>query len=92
MKKIEPIQIWVNGEYKTAEWILAQCTGDNLQDAASFYYQLFEAGEDADHAGSQVTNGGLAMGGQDYIDWNSDPDINSAAYIWIAAQLGLTLI
>ena len=85
MKQIQTFQIWVNGSQKTAEWLNAYVIHDNLTDAAQFYWSL----NDAD---SQIlAQGNLGMSGQDYIDWNANPDINEDAYVWIAAQLGLTL-
>lgn len=92
MKKIQPFQIWVNGVLKTASWISAQSVSDNLENAASFYWQLFENIEETEIAGQQIAQGNLAMGGQDYINWNAEPDINESAYTWIAAQLDITLI
>ena len=85
MKQIQPFQIWVNGSQKTAEWLNAYVIHDNLTDAAQFYWSL----NDADL--QILAQGNLGMSGQDYIDWNANPDINEDAYVWIAAQLGLTL-
>ena len=92
MKKIQPFTIWVNGSQKTAEWLNAYVIHDNLTDAAQFYWSLLTAGADADSQGEQIAQGNLGMSGQDYIDWNANPDINEDAYVWIAAQLGLTLV
>lgn len=39
----------------------------------------------------QVAQGNLTMTGQEYIDWNQDPDINQAAFVWAAGKLNLTL-
>ena len=86
MKQIQPFQIWVNGSLKTATLLNAYVIHDNLSDSAQFYWSL----SDADLA--QLAQGNLTMSGQDYIDWNANPDINDDAYVWIAEQLGLTLI
>ena len=85
MKQIQPFQIWVNGSLKTATLLNAYIIYDNLSDSAQFYWSLCD--EDL----AQLAQGNLTMQGQDYIDWNANPDINEDAYIWIAAQLGLTL-
>lgn len=92
MKKIQPFQIWVNGSLKTAAWFNCISVSDNLENAANFYWQLFENIEEAEIAGQQIAQGNLAMGGEDYVNWNNEPDVNSAAYIWVADQLGITLI
>ena len=92
MKKIQPFQIWINGSMKTAEWLNAYVIHDNLSTQAQFYWGLYAAGEDATSQGEQLAQGNLTMTGQDYIDWNVNPDINEDAYVWIAAQLGLTLV
>lgn len=39
----------------------------------------------------QVAQGNLTMTGQDYTNWNQEPDINEAAYVWAATKLNLTL-
>lgn len=94
MKNIQPISIWVNGSEKTGS-ILSAITEDNLKDSAKFYWQIFESVTDENDnvtQGAQLAFGNLIMSGYDYENWNSDPDINEAAYIWIAAQLSLTLI
>jgi hypothetical protein len=92
MKQIQPIQIWVNGQIQTASWLSSQSIQDNLATFAKFEYALYAAGVDDQTNGDEIASGNLTMEGQDYIDWNSNPDINEDAYIWIANKLGLTLI
>ena len=92
MKKIQPVQIWVNGKLKTATILNAACIADNLKDTANFFYQLFENDENSLPIGNAIASGNISMIGQDYEQWNANPDINEAAYIWIATQLVLTLI
>jgi hypothetical protein len=96
MKKIQPITIWFNGQEKQAEFFNLS-SNDNLKDAAQFYYQLFEAQQDAegnDIAGVQLRDGNVAISGQDYIDWGNQPanDVNTWAYDWVAEQLNLVII
>ena len=87
MKPIQPIQLWINGSTKTAEWLNAYVINDNLLDSATFYWQLMDVDKQS------LSQGNLTMDGQSYIDWNNDDtDINNAAYQWIATQLGLTII
>ena len=90
--QIQSIQIWVNGQLETGSWLGAYIINDNLSDSAQFYWWIAENGSEADSVGSTLTNGNLTINGQYYIDWNTDSDINEGAYVWIADQLGLTLI
>ena len=88
MKQIQPIQIWVNGQEQTGNFINVYIINDNLQDSATFYWAIFTA----DTAGIQLSQGNLTMVEPDYSVWDSTADINQAAYAWICNQLGLTLI
>jgi hypothetical protein len=94
MKQIQPIQIWINGQLKTAHWLDSTSVYDNLLTEAKFSYFLYAESLDTEinPYGELITDGSLVMNGQDYIDWNNNPDINEDAYIWIANKLGLTLI
>jgi hypothetical protein len=86
MKKIVPLTIWVNGQQQTATLLNSIIIYDNLLDKAEFYWQLLDAKT------SNLSDGNLTISGQSYIDWNTATDINEDAYVWIADQLGLTLI
>lgn len=86
MKQIEPIQIWNNGTLIEAVTLNAFVSNDNLLDSAIFGWGLYSADLQL------LSSADITMSGQDYTDWNSDPDINTAAYNWIAQQLGLTII
>ena len=92
MKQIQSIQIWVNGQLETGSWLGAYIINDNLSDSAQFYWWIAASGSEADSVGATLTNGNLTIAGQSYIDWNNGSDINEYAYVWIADQLGLTLI
>ena len=92
MKKIQSIQIWVNGQLETGSWLGAYIINDNLSDSAQFYWWIAANVSEDDSVGSTLTNGNLTINGQSYIDWNTANDINEDAYVWIADQLGLTLI
>lgn len=92
MKKIQSFQIWVNGSLKTASWFNVISISDNLENAANFYWQLFENIEETEIAGQQIAEGNLAIGGEDYVNWNDQPDVNAWAYSWVADQLGIILI
>lgn len=88
MKQIQPIQIWVNGQEQTGNFINAYIINDNLQDSATFYWAIFTAETEA----IQLSQGNLTMVEPDYSVWDSTADINAAAYAWICDQLSLTLI
>jgi len=88
MKQIQAIQIWVNGQEQTGNWINAYIINDNLQDSATFYWAIFSS----DTNGNQLSAGNLTISEPDYSVWDSTADINSAAYQWICDQLGLILI
>jgi hypothetical protein len=92
MKKIEPVQIWVNGIVETGSWINAYIINDNLQDFAIFYWAIFEDGIEPNTQGLQLSAGNLTINEPDYSVWDSTADINLAAYQWICDQLGLTLM
>ncbi len=93
MKKIEPIQIWKNGESQEATILNAYIINDNLATACTFYYQLCSSGESTEEAplvmGQTLAEGNITMSGEDYSNWD---DSNNAAYLYIAEKLNLTII
>jgi len=88
MKQIQSIQIWVNGQEQTGNWINAYIINDNLENSATFYWSIFSSQAD----GIKLSEGNLNIVEPDYSVWDSTADINLAAYQWICDQLGLTLI
>lgn len=96
-KQIQPVNVWVNGEVKVAEWLSMRSINDDLETSATFYYELCENTVDENQnnvKGSAVANGNLTMSGQDYQDWGnqSGTDINTWAYNWAAGELNLVII
>jgi hypothetical protein len=93
MRKIEPVQVWKNGEQLEANILNAYIVNDNLQSSCSFKYSLNTSGEGTEAMplimGQAVAEGNINMSGQDYIDWDNS---NEAAYEYIAEKLNLTLI
>lgn len=81
MKKIQPLNIWSNGQTKSATQ-MSLSGNDNLSNSATFYYCLFA------EQGEKVADGNLTMTGKDYEDWKT----NQYAWDWAAKELGLTLI
>lgn len=87
--KIEAIQsvtTWYNGVEINLTHLGCVVASDNLVDAARFQYSLFDADD------NPIIVSQIGMGGQDYENWNANPDINQAAIEWVAQQLNLILI
>ncbi len=96
-KQIEPVDIWVNGESKTAEYFSVTCINDNYENSATNYWQLFTKVVDAEGVesqGEQVAQGNSVIQGQDYINWGDQPAmaINAWIYNWVAEQLNLVIL
>lgn len=91
MKTIQPVNVWQNGQVKSATKFDLNIVYDNLESSATFYYQLLEVITDAEgnESTNQVAQGNLTMDGQEYQNWD---DSNDSAYIWGADQLSLTII
>jgi len=89
---IQPVTIWVNGESKQANYIIAKSIYDDLSTMAKFYYNLTIHTETEEGSSDEsLASGNIDISGQAYIDWDASPDINLAAYEYICAQLNLTL-
>ena len=93
MKKIEPVQVWKNGEQLEASLLQATIVNDNLESACTFYYQLMTGGDGTESMpityGQSVAEGNISLSGEDYLGWNGS---NDYAYDYIAEKLNLTLI
>jgi hypothetical protein len=91
MKTIQPVNVWQNGETKSATKFNMNIVFDDLDTSATFFYELISASQDAEgnEVLSQVAQGNLSLNGQQYKDWDGSVD---AAYIWGASQLSLTII
>ena len=90
-KKISPVNVWVNGEVKVAEFLDSYGIGVTLGVSARFFYSLSTKVVDAEGVespGEQVTTGNLDMVGQDYQDWQQD----EYAWEWVANQLNLVIL
>jgi hypothetical protein len=90
-KQIEPINVWVNGESKVAEFLDANGINVVLFTTGGFYWTLWTKVVDAegnDVPGEQVAQGNLQMTTEEYQLWQED----EYAIEWVAAQLNLTII
>jgi hypothetical protein len=94
MKQIEPVSLWVNGQQRVANAIDLRSVSDNLKNSATFYYALISelVQEDGTTTIESLAQGNLSIGGQEYIDWGLNTDVNQWAYEWAAKQLNLVLV
>lgn len=86
MVNIQPVQLFTNYGVKDAVKFDLIIIQDNLESIARFQYNLLDIDEVI------LYSNNLIMEGQDYIDWNNENDINQAAYVWAANELGLTIV
>ena len=99
MKAIQPVSIWVAGEEKIGNMMALAIVNDNLATTATFFWQIIKQTEvpapdpeqPAALTNEVLSQGNLTITGQDYQDWDSDPSINDAAYVWAAGKLNVTL-
>jgi hypothetical protein len=85
MKNILPLDIWSDGETKTATCLQLYISYDDLATRAAFQYSL------CDVDGVVIYQGQILIEGQTYLDWGSSGDSNEEAYALAAAQLNITL-
>lgn len=89
MKTIQPVNIWVNGQNIQAVVLNAYCSSDNLQNSATFQYQLMSEESspyDIPYL-KAIAQGFLTMDGEVYQNWQT----NDYAYDWVASQLNLVI-
>lgn len=94
MKNIDPIQIWKNGQNKTASVLEARIINDDLNSSCTFYWQLKEAvvlgeGDAPSTGGASLSEGNCSMAGEDYLDWDGS---NDAAYEFVANQINVIIV
>jgi hypothetical protein len=98
MKEIQPLQIWKNGEVKTASILDASIISDNLQSNCTFYWQLKEEDtvipadeqvEEQTISGQVLADGNTSLSGEDYDNWDGS---NDYAFSYIAQQINVTLL
>jgi hypothetical protein len=92
MREIQPIQIWKNGEVKTASILDAQIINDNLESNCTFYWMLKEADSVVDEqtiSGQTLADGNANLSGEDYDNWDGS---NDYAFSYIATQINVVLL
>jgi hypothetical protein len=94
MKTIQSVNVWQNGQVKSATKFNMNSVFDDLETSATFYYELLSVSQDEEgnEVLTQVAQGNLVMNGEDYQNWNTSEDANKDAYIWGANQLSLTIV
>jgi hypothetical protein len=88
MVQISPIQIWVNGQNKTAQVLDARIINDDLATSCTFYWELKEESTE-ETQGQQLAQGNVSMSGTDYENWDNS---NEEAYEYIAEKINVTLV
>ena len=96
-KQISPINVWVNGTSKEAQYLQVTGINDNYESSATNYWQMFTMVVDAEGVesmGEAVASGNLTIDSEDYIEWGNVPamSVNAWIYDWVAEQLNLTII
>lgn len=86
MRNIQPLDIWSDGDTKTAVCLRLYISFDDLATRAAFQYGL------CDIDGATIYEGQILVEGQTYLDWGASGDSNSEAYTIAATQLNLVLI
>jgi hypothetical protein len=86
MRDIQPLDIWSDGDTKTATCLRLYISYDDLATRAAFQYAL------CDIDGAIIYEGQVIIEGQTYLDWGSSGDSNTEAYTIAATQLNLTLV
>lgn len=91
MKTIQAVNVWQNGQVKSATKFNMNSIFDDLETSATFYYELLQVNVDAEgnESTEQVAQGNLSMTGAEYQAWD---DSNDGAYTWGAGKLSLTII
>ena len=85
MKQILPLDIWSDGDTKTAVALSLYISYDDLSTQAALVYKLH------DNIGAIIYEGQILFTGQEYIDWGNSGDSNAEAYTLAAAHLNITL-
>ena len=85
MKAIQPLDIWSDGDTKTAVALSLYISYDDLSTQAALVYKLH------DSMGAIIYEGQIFFIDQEYIDWGSSGDSNEEAYTLAASHLNITL-
>lgn len=90
-KQIHPVNVWVNGEVKVAEYLDAYGINVVLFTNGTFFWSLSTKVVDAegnDAPGEQIAQGNLQMTDEEYQLWEQD----DYAWDWVAEKLNLEIV
>lgn len=90
-KQIQPVNVWVNGEVKVAEYLDAYGINVVLFTNGTFFWSLSTKVVDAegnDVPGEQIAQGNLQMTDEEYQLWEQD----DYAIQWVAEKLNLEIV
>lgn len=89
MKTIQNVNLWVDGQSKSADRLKVILTNDNLENSATFTYMI--GVESGNPIIEMITyaNGVVVIDGQDYEDWDNS---NDQAYTIVADKLNITIL
>lgn len=85
MRNIQPLDIWSDGDTKTAVALSLYISYDDLSTQAALVYKLH------DNIGAIIYEGQILFTGQQYLDWGNSGDSNAEAYTLAASHLNITL-
>ena len=85
MRNIQPLDIWSDGDTKTAVALSLYISYDDLSTQAALVYKLH------DNIGAIIYEGQILFIGQQYLDWGNSGDSNAEAYTLAASHLNITL-
>ena len=82
MKEIQPIQMWLNGQFVEGIYLNAWSSLVVLGTSATFSYNILDAAQ------QRLQDGSLNMTGEDYTKWGANDQ-----YTWefVATSLNLTI-
>ena len=88
MKQISPVQIWKDGQLKTAELFSLRIIADDLHSNCGFYYELKSKNEDGE-PDETLAVGNLTLAEPQYSEWDGS---NDWAYNWASGKLSVTIL
>lgn len=92
MKNIEPFDLWTASGTKTAKYLSSKIIDDNMDNSATFYWQLFDEKTDEEgnvSAGESIRNGNVSMDAEQYEAWDNS---NEQGYEYVANQINVTIL
>lgn len=89
MKKIQTLNLWINGQTIPVDTFVVTLTNDNLSDTATFSYMIGNETGNPIIPFESFTSGVVVIEGQDYLSWDNS---NEQAYQIVSQKLNITII